>query len=638
MKNSHLLRTSDILQQEIFLNGLSKKAIIMHCKIRSQEERCIARMESLSFTHGILFSFTDLIDTACRICEHYLRELEHLDIDTGLGAPPLLSNKKWSEFIEQYYQLINGCAIAVITEEDIQRCQIVLGKMRAVISQMSIDGIKNVWIIKPAAKSRGRDILCMDKLEDILNFVQRDSITAKDKWIVQKYIETPLLIYSTKFDIRQWFLVTDWNPLTIWFYKDCYLRFSTQHFTLDSLDSSVHLCNNTIQKHLKNCSDRNSRLPHHNMWESSKFCEYLKRKGSKDVWDGMIYPSMKKAIIYTMKMAQDNVEPRKNSFELYGADFIIQEDFTPWLIEINSSPTMFPSTSVTSRLCAQVQEDTIKVVIDRKCDKNCETGGFELIWQQPFVELPPISAVNLKVVGSNIKKAKIQSLVANFMVGPQPPLLPVKPPAGYQEKVKQDFNLNMTPKQSMLKAKDKLSMSSIQASPKFLPGKISRPKSITETNKTSHANLPIFKREQFQDKTPVKHIPILSKMSYYKYFNANATRMDTTCSPYSQSLDWTVLPPTKLPAFAVYYSQEDQDLFPVLKMTPSNREAANRSMLLPFGHSLLGPWTGLCAPAATFITNTGYCTYPRTSSFLSCSINSPQTLTPTSKVEEELDL
>lgn len=146
--------------------------------------------------------------------------------------------------------------------------------------------------------------------------------------------------------------------------------------------SSVHLCNNFIQKNYKNASDRSCQLPYHNMWSSSKFQEYLQKRGLGHVWCNIIYPSMKKILIYIMKMAQEQVEARRSSFELYGADFILGSDFKPWLIEINSSPTMHPSTPITMDLCAKVQEDTIKVVLDKKLEKNCETGNFELLWRQ----------------------------------------------------------------------------------------------------------------------------------------------------------------------------------------------------------------------------------------------------------------
>lgn len=123
-------------------------------------------------------------------------------------------------------------------------------------------------------------------------------------------------------------------------------------------------------------------LPGHNMWSSARFQEYLQGRGRGAVWGSLIYPSMKRAITHAMKMAQGHVEARRNSFELYGADFVLGRDFRPWLIEINSSPTMHPSTPVTAQLCAQVQEDTIKVVVDRRLDRNCDIGNFELLWRQ----------------------------------------------------------------------------------------------------------------------------------------------------------------------------------------------------------------------------------------------------------------
>ncbi|XP_040609941.1 protein monoglycylase TTLL8 isoform X2 [Mesocricetus auratus] len=350
-----------------------------------------------------------LVDAACKVCQAYLGQLEHEDIDTSETSTEALSEEEWNDLTKQYYLLVHGNAFILDSRSYFSQCQTLLSKISSVNPQIDIDGIRNIWIIKPAAKSRGRDIVCMDRVESILELVATDNQTTKDnKWVVQKYIETPMLIYDTKFDIRQWFLVTDWNPLTIWFYKESYLRFSTQRFSLDKLDSAIHLCNNSIQRRLKNDKDRSPLLPGHNMWTSTRFQEYLQKRGRGGTWGSIIYPSMKRAVTNAMRVAQDHVEARKNSFELYGADFILGRDFKPWLIEINSSPTMHPSTPVTAQLCAQVQEDTIKVVVDRKLDRNCDIGNFELLWRQPAVELPPFNGSDLCVEGISMKKAKKQ--------------------------------------------------------------------------------------------------------------------------------------------------------------------------------------------------------------------------------------
>eukprot|EP00117_Sycon_ciliatum_P007104 scpid26015/ scgid5637/ Tubulin monoglycylase TTLL3; HOTTL; Tubulin--tyrosine ligase-like protein 3 len=70
-----------------------------------------------------------------------------------------------------------------------------------------------------------------------------------------------------------------------------------------------------------------------------------------DKWDS-IYTGMKDAIIGTLLSMQDIVECRKHSFELFGADFMLTEDYRPWLIEINCSPALSATTHVTGKLCA----------------------------------------------------------------------------------------------------------------------------------------------------------------------------------------------------------------------------------------------------------------------------------------------
>jgi hypothetical protein len=74
------------------------------------------------------------------------------------------------------------------------------------------------------------------------------------------------------------------------------------------------------------------------------------------------------------------VHNRKNSFEFFGYDFMVDEQLKVWLIEVNSSPSMETKTQpVLSSIVKSVLRDLAKVVIDCRKNKGAEKGDFIVV-------------------------------------------------------------------------------------------------------------------------------------------------------------------------------------------------------------------------------------------------------------------
>ncbi|KAH9100398.1 hypothetical protein LEN26_015880 [Aphanomyces euteiches] len=301
--------------------------------------------------------------------------------------------------------------VAPLSIESAQEILAILKDLEAHCPQFHLNGAdsKNVWIVKPAGMSRGRGIRVFNQLHELLAYADVEN-HKECQWIVQKYIENPLLVCNRKFDIRQWVFVTSWNPLTVWFYLDCYLRFSSEEYQVDDLsDQFVHLTNNSIQKNGENfykaySTEDGSMTVEGNMWHSDDLNEYLNRKFGLDaetgesIFKSKIQPRMKEIVVWSLSCVQDSIQHRKNSCELYGYDFMLDDTFKPWLIEVNSSPACDYSTAVTKRYVETGLEDILKVMLDvreydmkRKSNqpaKMPDTGRWENIHKGEFIAKP----------------------------------------------------------------------------------------------------------------------------------------------------------------------------------------------------------------------------------------------------------
>jgi tubulin polyglutamylase TTLL4 len=81
-----------------------------------------------------------------------------------------------------------------------------------------MNNFKDMYIFKPTNSSCGRGIKVIGK---------KDNVKKRNGYLVSKYISNPHLLRGFKYDLRIYIVVTSYDPLKAYIFKDGLVRLAT---------------------------------------------------------------------------------------------------------------------------------------------------------------------------------------------------------------------------------------------------------------------------------------------------------------------------------------------------------------------------------------------------------------------------
>ena len=257
-----------------------------------------------------------------------------------------------------------------------------IGSMQYINIPKTFNSGKNMWIIKPINLNRGRYITVENNVKDIIQKLEiiqeRKKINVLEKKkgyeikceyiLIQKYLEKPLLYQERKFDIRLWVLFIAEQSDDIYIFRQGHLKASSNKYDVNSRDLYVHLTNYSVQKYNENFS----KIEIGNEIPFKDFQHELDKKGTGINFYKDIYPKIVRIVRITGGAAKGkmNFLNKKYCFEIFGYDFILDEKYQPYLLEINTNPGLEISSPLIDELLPRMIDDAFKLTIDQEFTRS----------------------------------------------------------------------------------------------------------------------------------------------------------------------------------------------------------------------------------------------------------------------------
>jgi tubulin polyglutamylase TTLL5 len=274
------------------------------------------------------------------------------------------------------------------------------------LENIMIDRPDVVWIVKPAGKSQGKGIFLTSDPADL---------PVGQNFVACRYIDNPLLINNLKFDLRIYVALTCVDPLRIYIYKEGLVRFATSNYSTGHISNRfAHLTNYSVNKNNPNFDSSTEDGKGHK-WTLSAFKKFCQESG---INFSFIWQKIKEIVIKTILSAESkiyagfkmHVPYRNNCFELLGFDILIDENLTPWLLEVNLSPSLNTDSNLDLKVKSVLISDlfTLAGISSRIPSKDKKSKKAKPEWNSSTLTQPEleINKDDLRVIQETRTEAK----------------------------------------------------------------------------------------------------------------------------------------------------------------------------------------------------------------------------------------
>ena len=148
-------------------------------------------------------------------------------------------------------------------------------------------------------------------------------------------------------------------------YRDVYFRTSSKLFDLSNLHNRlIHLTNDAVQVEAEDYG----KFENANKLSIHDFQRYLdtnfKDKNINFMRD--LFPRMERLVTDSFRTVYNKIDPKRNQncFEIFGFDFMIDEQFKVLLIECNTNPSLEICCPLLARIIPELLDNSFRIALD----------------------------------------------------------------------------------------------------------------------------------------------------------------------------------------------------------------------------------------------------------------------------------